>query len=490
MDFNFDTGSIYGGIQNIDPTILPPLGGQAGVLVINGTGALTLPNGNTGQRPSPGVAAMLRYNDGGSGTLEYHDSTTWVTLATAAGAVSSFQTSLSGLTPSTATTGAVTLAGTLGVPSGGTGLTAITLNGVVFGNATSAAGVTAAGTQYQVLTAGATGIPAFDSINLASSVAVGSSVLPLANGGTNDALTASAGSIVYSSSTAMAMCSVGTSGYFLTSGGTGAPSWSNPATTLVTSFSLNDNSTTAIYTTSPTSATSGAVGSTITLNTQAANLVFAGPTTGSPAQPTFRALTLTDLGTALQLYTENPSTPTTPVATGTNAVAIGSGSTASAVGSFAEGDGTNASIWGSKAYANGMFATAGDAQHGVYILRNETTNATSTPLYLDGTSATQRLVVPNNSVWTFSIMVSARRTDATGGGAGYKFEGVVRKDTTSGSITFVGTPSKTILGETDALWDVTLTANTTDGDLRVSVTGQAAKTVRWVATVLTTETTN
>ena len=38
--------------------------------------------------------------------------------------VLSFQTSLSGLTPSTATTGVVTLAGTLGVASGGTGITA------------------------------------------------------------------------------------------------------------------------------------------------------------------------------------------------------------------------------------------------------------------------------------------------------------------------------------------------------------------------------
>jgi hypothetical protein len=50
--------------------------------------------------------------------------------------VSSFQTSLSGLTPSTATTGAVTLAGTLGVTSGGTGTaTAFTTGSVVFAGA-------------------------------------------------------------------------------------------------------------------------------------------------------------------------------------------------------------------------------------------------------------------------------------------------------------------------------------------------------------------
>ena len=39
--------------------------------------------------------------------------------------VTSFQTSLSGLTPSTSTTGAITLAGTLGLTPGGTGATTV-----------------------------------------------------------------------------------------------------------------------------------------------------------------------------------------------------------------------------------------------------------------------------------------------------------------------------------------------------------------------------
>jgi len=60
-----------------------------------------------------------------------------ITLASsgAAGGVTTFQTSLSGLTPSTATTGAVTLAGTLGVASGGTGATSLT--GYLIGNGTA-----------------------------------------------------------------------------------------------------------------------------------------------------------------------------------------------------------------------------------------------------------------------------------------------------------------------------------------------------------------
>lgn len=51
----------------------------------------------------------------------------------------------------------------------------------------------------------------------------------LAHGGTNASLTASAGSIVYSTASAMAMSTVGTVGFLLTSNGTGAPTWTNPA---------------------------------------------------------------------------------------------------------------------------------------------------------------------------------------------------------------------------------------------------------------------
>lgn len=49
----------------------------------------------------------------------------------------------------------------------------------------------------------------------------------LADGGTGASLTAASGAIVYSTGSAMAFSSVSTSGYFLRSGGTGAPTWLN-----------------------------------------------------------------------------------------------------------------------------------------------------------------------------------------------------------------------------------------------------------------------
>jgi hypothetical protein len=209
---------------------------------------------------------------------------------------------------------------------------------------------------------------------------------------------------------------------------------------------------------------------------------------GSAGAPTFRNLNYADL--PIRLYVENISTPTAPTASGTNSSAQGSASSASATGSYANGAGTDSRIFGMKAFANGNFATAGDAQLGLYVLRNITTNAISTELFLDGTGASQRIVLPNNSLFTFDILLSARRTDAVGGGAAYRFVGVIKKDTTAGSTTFVGTPSKTIIGETNLAWDAILTADTTNASLRISVIGEVAKTIRWVATVQTSEVTN
>jgi len=256
----------------------------------------------------------------------------------------------------------------------------------------------------------------------------------------------------------------------------------------VLSVILTDDSVVPIYTTVPTVATTGDVTASITLLTQVANTVFAGPATGVDAEPTFRALTIDDISGAIQLYKENPVTPVSPSATGDNAVAIGSGSTAEATGSFAEGDGAFARIYGQKAYANGSFAVPGDAQHGIYVLRNATTDATITELFLDG--LTEQIVLPDNSLFVFDIYVGGRRTDDVGGGAGFKFLGVAKKDTTTGSVTFVGTPSKTTIGETDTPWDATVSVNLTTGALAVQVTGEAAKTINWVATVQTTEVTN
>jgi hypothetical protein len=393
--------------------------GAAGL--VSSTPALTdgqILIGDTGSAPVAGTIT------GGTGVTVTNGAGTITIDIDSTEVVTSFSAGTTGLTPASATTGAVTLAGTLATTNGGTGLSTI-------GTADQFLSVNAGATglEYKTVSAG-TGI----------SVTPGVNVLTIANTG-------------------------------------------------VTGFSLNDNSTNPIYTVTPTTTATGSVAATIDLNAQNANLVFAGPASGGAAEPTFRALTAADLGTALQLYKENPVSPTAPSATGTNAVSIGSSSTASAEDGMAFGDGTDARIVGMKAFANGLFAsTPGSAQHGIYIVRNETTDNTLTELFLNGTS--EQIVLPNNSLFVFDVFVAARRTDATGGGAGYRFVGVAKKDATAGSVTFVGTPSKTVIGETNGPWDAAVSVDTTTGAFRVRVTGENAKTIRWVATVMTTEVTN
>lgn len=69
----------------------------------------------------------------------YYNGTDYVKVASStADGVTTFSAGTTGLTPSTATSGAVTLAGTLATANGGTNLTSFTANGVVYASSTSA----------------------------------------------------------------------------------------------------------------------------------------------------------------------------------------------------------------------------------------------------------------------------------------------------------------------------------------------------------------
>lgn len=83
----------------------------------------------------------------------------WSSTIPSSAAVTSFSAGTTGLTPSTATTGAVTLSGTLVVGNGGTGVSTFATNGVLYGNGTSAIGVTGAGLTGQVLVGNTSGAP-------------------------------------------------------------------------------------------------------------------------------------------------------------------------------------------------------------------------------------------------------------------------------------------------------------------------------------------
>jgi hypothetical protein len=82
------------------------------------------------------------------------------TWAASTGGVTSFQTSLSGLTPSSSSTGAITLAGTLGATSGGTGLSTYATGDILYASASNTLSKLTAGTNGYVLTLSG-GIPSW-----------------------------------------------------------------------------------------------------------------------------------------------------------------------------------------------------------------------------------------------------------------------------------------------------------------------------------------
>lgn len=84
----------------------------------------------------------------------------------------------------------------------------------------------------------------------------------------------------------------------------------------VTSVALADTSSTPIYSVSGSPVTMAGT-LDLTLNTQTANTVFAGPATGSAAQPTFRALTSADLP-SLSYANQTLSNLTSPTAINQN----------------------------------------------------------------------------------------------------------------------------------------------------------------------------
>jgi hypothetical protein len=78
----------------------------------------------------------------------------WTTLSGVT--VTTFSAGTTGFTPATATSGAVTLAGTLNVANGGTGLTSLTAGSLVYGAGTAAYTALAIGTAGQILTSSGT----------------------------------------------------------------------------------------------------------------------------------------------------------------------------------------------------------------------------------------------------------------------------------------------------------------------------------------------
>ena len=155
--------------------------------------------------------------------------------------------------------------------------------------------------------------------------------------------------------------------------------------------------------------------------------------------------------------------------------------------------GTTRSIGGNTVFSasvNPINTSSGTSQSALLVLARQTTDATATVLASDNNAAsgTNQVILPNNSAYYFRGEVIAGVTGA-GNTKGWYIEGVIKRGAGVGTTALVGTPTvMSAYADAGAVtWAVTATADTTNGGLAITVTGQASTTIRWVAQIRTTE---
>lgn len=190
-------------------------------------------------------------------------------------------------------------------------------------------------------------------------------------------------------------------------------------------------------------------------------------------------------------------------ATGQGAIALGNGysfngAQATFYNSIAIGQGSLSDKIGKVAISGAAFSSSGDGQHGIFVLRVATTDATPAPLitgpdYVGSYTADteNQIILPNNSAYSFSGTIIARESAAAGSDyASWEIKGALLRDANAAS-TVLGNGIQNKLYATSgaSAWAIALTADTTNGGLKIEVTGAASTNIRWVATVNTSEVT-
>ena len=142
------------------------------------------------------------------------------------------------------------------------------------------------------------------------------------------------------------------------------------------------------------------------------------------------------------------------------------------------------------AHNNPIASASGVSQGALIILGVQTTDATATVLRSNTSAAsgTNQVILPNNSAYYFKGTVVA---GVTGGGntAAWAFEGTIKRGANAAATSLVGTPVLNLISQDSgaSTWVLALTADTTNGGLAVTFTGQASTTIRAVCKVETTE---
>ena len=194
---------------------LPVTSGGTGLSTIPTNGQLLIGNGTGYTLNTLGTGAGISVTNGIG------------TISVANTGVLSWAGGTTGLTPAAATTGAVTLAGTLIAANGGTGFASYAVGDLLYADTTTTlAKLPDVATGNALISGGINTAPLWGKIGLTTHV---SGILPIANGGTNASTAPTAGAVAYGTGTAYGFTAAGTAGQVLTSNGAGVPTWTTNA---------------------------------------------------------------------------------------------------------------------------------------------------------------------------------------------------------------------------------------------------------------------
>ena len=175
-------------------------------------------------------------------------------------------------------------------------------------------------------------------------------------------------------------------------------------------------------------------------------------------------------------------------ASGTFSLAIGCLSVANAQSSVALGERSHVfGIYGRQVYASGYEGTTGDSQGSKFVLRERTTDATATTLTTDSgaASTTNQVILSNQSGYRFKGSIIGKKSGTTDVAA-WDIDGLIVRGANAAATTLV-VNNVNVVDNTPAWGTPTLAADTTNGGLRVQVTGAASTNIQWTAVIETTE---
>ena len=177
-------------------------------------------------------------------------------------------------------------------------------------------------------------------------------------------------------------------------------------------------------------------------------------------------------------------------ASGFYSFAVGALSEAKQTGSVCTGIRGRSDVEGKRVHSSSTFsAQIGNCQTGEVVLGKETSDATPTQMTSNPgntPTATNSVTLPNNSAYAFTGTIVARQKASEGtASAAWKVEGLIRREANAGTTVLVAS-TVTALSNAPS-WGMALTADTTNGCLKIEATGAASTNIRWVATINTSE---